>query len=427
MHTKIELNKGLEQGYSLTKDIKGFLTNNMVTIMFLVLSFIGYRISGMNPTLYFSDIIARISRNSFLVLSLIIPVVAGMGLNFSIVLGAMAAQTLIIFVTHWGYVGLQGIIICVVLVTPLSITIGYLTGKLFNKAKGQEMITGLILGYFAQGIYELFFLQLVGTIIPMENNILVLSSGVGIRTTVDLSGGLKYGLDHVYRMPLPNVFIAIGVIGLLYLGYNFFKSNRGSKDKVVLIFGGLLCIGAFVSAYMMLISRSLVKNIPVPIVTWAVIIALCIFLYYFLGKTKLGQDLRAVGQDRHVAEVSGIQVDKVRIIAVIMSMVIASWGHIIFLQNMGAFSTYGSHESIGLYSTAAILIGGATVVKATIGQALLGVFLFHTLFIVSPAAGRQIFGDAQVGEYFRVFVAYGVIGVSLVMHAWKTRLLSKQG
>ena len=28
-------------------------------------------------------------------------------------------------------------------------------------------------------------------------------------------------------------------------------------------------------------------------------------------------------------------------------------------------------------------------------------------------------GSAQVGEYFRVFVAYGVIGIALALHAWQ--------
>ena len=27
--------------------------------------------------------------------------------------------------------------------------------------------------------------------------------------------------------------------------------------------------------------------------------------------------------------------------------------------------------------------------------------------------------NAQIGEYFRVFVAYGVIGVALLLHAWE--------
>ena len=29
-------------------------------------------------------------------------------------------------------------------------------------------------------------------------------------------------------------------------------------------------------------------------------------------------------------------------------------------------------------------------------------------------------GNAQIGEYFRVFLAYGVIGIALVLHAWET-------
>jgi simple sugar transport system permease protein len=29
--------------------------------------------------------------------------------------------------------------------------------------------------------------------------------------------------------------------------------------------------------------------------------------------------------------------------------------------------------------------------------------------------------DAMIGEYFRVFICYGVIAMSLVMHAWKKK------
>jgi len=410
-----------------------FLTKNMVTIMFLALVLAGYLIAGMNPFLFLFDIVARMSRNSFLVLSLIIPVVAGMGLNFSIVLGAMAAQALLIFVTHWGITGLPGILLCIILVTPLSLFLGYLTGKLFNKAKGQEMIAGLILAFFAQGIYELIFLQLVGGIIPMNNTTLIMSQGIGVRTTVDLTDGLKYGLDwpgvtwgmpNLLRPTLPWTVI-VGVIALLvgYLVYLlFFKGKRASAPKLIssAVVGGLLVYWSVNQIQ----TGSMINMVRIPLLTWFVILALCLFIVFF-SKTKLGQDMRSVGQDRHVAAVAGIQVDRVRVIAIMMSMVMASWGHIIFLQNMGAFSTYGSHEQIGLYSVAALLIGGATVTKATIGQALLGVFLFHALFIVSPSAGRQLFGDAQVGEYFRVFVAYGVIGATLALHAWKTLLQRK--
>ncbi len=414
---------GLE--FDLKRALVQFVTKNMVTIMFVVLSLAGLYVSELNALLYLTDIISRVSRNSFLVLSLIIPVIAGMGLNFSIVLGAMAAQAVIIFVSHWGVTGFPGILLCVVLVTPLALLLGTLTGRLFNRTKGQEMITGLILGFFAAGWYQFVFLQLVGGFIPMDNEVLVLSSGVGIRTTVDLSAGLKYGLDGLWRLSLPVVLIIVGAIGLGLQGYRFFKTDDDDRNKYRLALNLALPVLAIGWAVWMLISQSLLQNVQIPMGTWLVTGALCFFLY-FLSKTKLGQDLRSVGQDRHVAAVSGIPVDQIRVKAIIFSTVFAAWGHVIFLQNMGAFSTYGSYEQVGLYATAAILIGGATVTKATIGQALLGVFLFHTLFIVSPAAGRKLFGDAQIGEYFRVFVAYGVIGVTLAMHAWKQLLQRRQ-
>ena len=104
-----------------------------------------------------------------------------------------------------------------------------------------------------------------------------------------------------------------------------------------------------------------------------------------------------------MANAAGINVDRVRVIAIIISTVLAGWGQLIFVQNMGSFQTYGAHEQVGLYAGAAILVGGASIKKATNGQALLGCILF---------------GDAAIGEYFRVFISYGVIALALVMYAW---------
>jgi simple sugar transport system permease protein len=92
---------------------------------------------------------------------------------------------------------------------------------------------------------------------------------------------------------------------------------------------------------------------------------------------------------------------------------------LIYLQNIGTFATYGAHLQIAQFAIAALLVGGASVQKATNKQAIIGVILFHTLFIVAPQAGNNLFNNAQIGEYFRVFVSYGVIALSLAMHAWQ--------
>ena len=82
-------------------------------------------------------------------------------------------------------------------------------------------------------------------------------------------------------------------------------------------------------------------------------------------------------------------------------------------------NTYGSHEQVGLFAVASLLVGGAAIDNASWKEALMGTFLFHLLFIISPLAGQNLVGNAQIGEFFRVFIAYGVIGLALLLHAWE--------
>ena len=342
------------------KSFMEYISSFMVPIVFLVLCGIGYYFSGLHYTFVINEVITRLARNSFLVISLIIPVIAGMGLNFGIVLGAMAGQIALFFVTDYAVQGFAGFMMGIVISTPLAIILGYLTAQVLNKSKGREMITSMILGFFANGVYQLIFLVMAGTIIPFRNEKLLLSTGMGLKNSMDLVG-IRYALDNILKIK-PYTGIAIPLSSLIVVG--------------------ILCV------------------------------ALTLFL-----KTKLGQEMRTVGQDMHVAGVAGINVDRTRTIAVIISTVLAAWGQIIFLQNIGTLNTYGSHEQVGLFAVASLLIGGASVKKATYGQALIGTFLFHMLFIISPMAGQNLMGDSQIGEFFRVFVAYGVIGLALVLHA----------
>ncbi len=107
-----------------------------------------------------------------------------------------------------------------------------------------------------------------------------------------------------------------------------------------------------------------------------------------------------------------------------MSTVLAGFGMIIYLQNMGNIATYSAHSQIGMFCIAALLVGGASVDRASIGNVFLGVILFHTMFIVAPKAGKAgaaITGDSMIGEYFRVFVSYAVITLALVMYETNKR------
>ena len=70
-----------------------WILENLVTIIFVAFTLFGFMVSsGVSVGYFFSELSSRVFRNSFLVLSLIIPVLAGLGLNFGIVIGAMSGQ-----------------------------------------------------------------------------------------------------------------------------------------------------------------------------------------------------------------------------------------------------------------------------------------------------------------------------------------------
>ena len=308
-----------------------------------------------------------------------------------------------------------GFLVAMLMTVPIAGFFGYLIGNLLNKMKGQEMIGGLILGYFANGLYQLLFLFIFGNLIPLNAPGLVIKGSTGVANTIDLSTdrGFKYALDGIWNVPFgTGLYIFCGLFVVYAVAKLLLK--KSDKKKTLVTVG--ICAAACI-LYQIPAVSALFAMVKVPMVTFLVVALLCLF-NNALMKTRLGQQFRAVGQSRTVANVSGINVDKVRVIAIMISTVLAGWGQLIFVQNMGSFQTYGAHEQVGLYAGAAILVGGASIRKATNGQALLGCILFHLLFIVAPSAGKNLFGDAAIGEYFRVFISYGVIALALVMHAW---------
>ena len=396
-------------------DFREILQKNAVTVMFVVLCLIGLVCSGQTVSYVMYELFGRLSRNSFIVLALIIPIIAGMGINFAITIGAMAAQIAALWVIEWGISGLAGFLTAMVITMPSAAFFGFLIGKLMNKMKGQEMIGGLILGYFANGLYQLLFLFIFGNLIPLKTPGLVIKGSTGVANTIDLSTerGFKYALDGLWRVPFGTA--ALILCGLIAI-WSLVKLATKKEDKKKALTRTGICVAVAVIAQLPFVTAAF-SMVSVPMVTFLIVALLCVFNNAIM-KTRIGQQFRAVGQNRTVANAAGINVDRVRVIAIIISTVLAGWGQLIFVQNMGSFQTYGAHEQVGLYAGAAILVGGASIKKATNGQALLGCILFHLLFFVAPSAGKNLFGDAAICEYFRVFISYGVIALALVMYAW---------
>ncbi len=413
-----------------------FLLDNIVTIIFVALTLLGFIVSeAISLNFFLMDLTERFFRNSFLVLSLIIPVIAGLGLNFGIVIGAMSGQIAIIIAKYFEIGGFTGLMFCFIISIPFAMLFGYLTGALYNKTKGQEMIASLMVGYFANGWYQFLFLFVVGGVIAVPaTHPIIKPDGVGLRMTIDLGKvtdsagvvtdtGLKDAMNGFAQIPLMWAVLICSVVFLLYSAYKMKKSGNlnktGQKNVMQYINLGLCVVLAAFSLFAIVTNSSLMMVKGVPVVTALFIIALCVFTELIM-KTKIGQDFKSVGQSQHIAEVSGINVNRTRIIATMISTVLAAWGMIIYLQDIGTLNTFNAHSNIGLFSVASILVGGASTSKASIKHALVGVLLFNSMFIMSPELGNAMFGSPLLGEYLRTFMAYGAIGVALGLYVWKS-------
>ena len=416
---------GNEKKHKAGVFLEKLLINNAVTILFCIICVAGIILAKQPLSFIVGEISTRLFRNLILILALLVPVWAGMGLNFSIVLGAMSAQIGIIVATNFSVSGFACLMVSFIVSIPLSLLFGNLTGRLFNQTKGQEMITGMILGFFAKGIYDLVFMFLCGPVIPIKNQTLLLTNGIGLTTPINLEADTKGAINKMWSMSLDQaigwVLIALLAVQAAVLVYRI--SVRHEKIRWAGQYK-LYLTAALLAAFKVLCAASktvlfALQFTDVPVVTGILIFCVCIYIT-FLSRTKLGSDINAVGQNMNIAVSMGIPADKIRITAIMISTLLAGLGQLIFIQDIGNFTTYTAHENVGTFAIAALLVGGASINKATIGQAVLGALLFHTMFIISPIAGKNLFDNAQLGEYFRVFACYAVIAVALALHAWKT-------
>lgn len=339
-----------------------------VSTIFILLSVLGLLLSGMRPTFVLNEVIIRFIRDGVMVLALVIPINAGMGLNFAIVVGAMCAQVGLVLAVDLQLSGFSGLFFISVVGIALSLVLGILIGLCLNRVKGKEMITTIMIGFLATSIYQLIFMVGYGTVIHPHNQEMMLSRGIGIRNMIDLQG-FRNILDNLWLLHLGEIEIPVFMIIL------------------VLLFAGLV---------------------------------------HYIMQTRLGRQFIIVGLSDRKAEMVGIHTDGVRLKAIVLSTVLACCGHIIYIQNIGMLNVYTAHLNSDIFSCAAILAGGATIFRAGIANALLGVLLFHSLFIVSPQAGQNVFGNPALGEYFRSFVAYGTIAFALIMHRQVTAAKSAE-
>ncbi|MGL4911853.1 MAG: ABC transporter permease subunit [Romboutsia sp.] len=328
--------------------LKSSLLKNIVPITFLILAVAGIMLSDVSLGFMANELYRRIIRNTIMILALIVPIMAGMGINFSIVIGALCAHFSSIIVVSADIKGLSAFFIVVVMSMVLALICGNLIGFILNKSKGREMITSLVIGLLGTSIYNIVFMVGYGTIIKPKNDSMLLSNGIGVQSMVDLAR-----FKEIIRMYpfIPILFIVLVTLFIIYI-----------------------------------------------------------------TNSKLGVKLKAIGESMTTANSLGIEVDKCRRYAIVISTIIASMGQLMFIFDIGALNVYTGHLNVDVFACASLLAGGATLAKANLKNVFVGVVLFHSLFIVSPLAGQNLFSNAALGEYFRSFIAYSTIIFSLIMN-----------
>jgi len=331
--------------------IKGFVQDfglpRLIITGFLILLLIIAPIVGADLPTQISNIINRFSWNGILVLAMVPMVHSGCGLNFGLPLGIISGLLGATISIELGFTGPLSFFMAVLISTPFALVFGALYGWLLNKIKGGEMMIATYVGFSSVSLMCMMWLLL-----PYHSpNMVWGMAGKGLRTTISLEGYYKEALADILQINIGNLMIPTGAI----------------------LFFALL-------AFLM----------------WA-------FLH-----TKTGTAMTAVGSNPDFARSAGINVDKIRLISVVMSTWLAAIGILVYEQGFGFIQLYMAPFYMALPAVSAILIGGASVNKASIMNVVIGTILFQGIVTMTPTVMNNMI-HLDMSEVIRIIVSNGMI------------------
>ena len=328
--------------------IRRFGLPRLIIAGFLLLLFIMAPFVGANLTVQILNVINRFSWNAVLVLALVPMIHSGCGLNFGVPLGIVAGLLGGTLSIELGFEGVPSFIMAIVLATPFALLLGTGYGALLNKIKGGEMMITTYVGLSA-----ISFMCMMWLLLPYSSPTMVYGlSGTGLRPTISL---------------------------------------EGFYDKVL---AGILPI-------------PLTEDLSIPTGT-LVFFALLAFLIWAFLHTKTGTAMTAVGSNPSFARASGINVNKMRLLSVVMSTWLAAIGILVYQQGFGFIQLYTAPNNLTLPTVAAILIGGASINKASIPNVIIGTILFQGIVTMTPTVLNSMI-HMDMSEVIRIVVSNGMI------------------
>ena len=162
-----------------------------------------------------------------------------------------------------------------------------------------------------------------------------------------------------------------------------------------------------------------IGKVSIPVGALLLFAVLAFAMWAFLH-TKTGTAMTAVGSNPTFAKAAGIKVDKIRMLSVVMSTWLAAIGILVYEQGFGFIQLYMAPFYMALPAVSAILIGGATVNKATIMNVILGTFLFQGIVTMTPTVMNSVI-HTDMSEVIRVIASNGMILYALTRKTEVTR------
>ena len=332
--------------------LKQFIENagwpRIIIALFLLALFIAAPFVGVRIDASISDTLVRVGMNGILVLAMVPMIQSGCGLNFGLPLGIIAGLLGAVTSIQIGVTGGVGFLIAMAIAVPIAVVLGWLYGQLLNRVKGDEMMIATYVGFSSVALMCIAWLLL-----PYTGPTMIWGyGGSGLRTTISVEGFWLNALSQYVNIRIGEFFyIPVGM-------FLFF---------------------AFVS-----------------------------FLVWAFFRTKTGTAITAVGSNPEFARASGIDVDKMRTISVVMSTVLGAIGILVYEQSFGFIQLYMGPFYMAFPAVAAILLGGASVNKATMVNVVVGTFLFQGILTMTPSVINSVM-QTDMSEVIRIIVSNGMI------------------
>ena len=134
---------------------------------------------------------------------------------------------------------------------------------------------------------------------------------------------------------------------------------------------------------------------------------LCLLMSIFM-KTRTGTAMTIVGSNPDYARASGVNIDRMRTLSVILSTWLGAIGIIMYEQSFGFVQLYMGPFYMAFPAVAAILIGGASVKKANIVNVVVGTILFQGILTMTPSVINSMI-QTDMSEVIRIIVSNGMI------------------